>query len=551
VNTRPRYLPYLLLLLLSLALFVPGQASLPPLDRDESRYTQATAQMFESGNFVDIRFQDQPRYLQPAGIYWLQAASVALLSAPEDRDVWAYRVPSLIGATFAVLLTAWIGNLLFGAPVGFVAAVLMAASLILGVEARMAKIDAVLLATVLVAQAALAKIYLTSTADREPFLGWTVAFWLTAGVGVMLKGPIILLVVFGTVLLLTITERRVAWLRRLRFVWGLPLLLLVVLPWFIAIGVASKGEFFATAVGHSLLGKVATGQQSHGAPPGYYLIAFPLTFWPGSLFAVTAVPFIWARRRDPAVRFCLCWIVPTWIVFELILTKLPHYVLPVYPAIACLAAAALFAPARMDPARWVVPLMRGFAALWLVAGMALACSIPVATWLIEARVDRIGVLTAFAVVPLLIGTLLLLRRDKPICSVACAGAAAFLLFTSVYAYQLPHLQTIWMSPRIAEAVAHGRPCAHTTVATTPYVEPSLVFALGTETKLTDVEGAAEHLRRDPACGLALVGAREQSSFLSLLRAARLIPRELDHIRGINYSSGKWLELTLYAVSPSG
>jgi 4-amino-4-deoxy-L-arabinose transferase-like glycosyltransferase len=259
VNTLSRYLPYFLLLLLSLALFVPGQASLPPLDRDESRYTQATAQMFETGNFFDIRFQDQPRYLQPAGIYWLQAASVSLLSAPADRDVWAYRVPSLIGATLAVLLTAWIGNLLFGAPVGFLAAVLIAVSLILGVEARMAKIDAVLLSAVLGAQAALAKIYLESTADREPSLGWAAAFWLALGAGLMLKGPIILLVVFGTILMLTITERRAAWLWRLQPIWGVPLLLLIVLPWFIAIAVASKGEFFATAVGHNLLGKVATG----------------------------------------------------------------------------------------------------------------------------------------------------------------------------------------------------------------------------------------------------------------------------------------------------
>ena len=146
----------------------------------------------------------------------------------------------------------------------------------------MAKIDAVLLATVLAAQAALAKIYLESTADRQPSLGWAVAFWLALGAGVMLKGPIILLVVFGTILLLTITERRVGWLRRLRPAWGVPLLLLVVLPWFIAIAVTSNGEFFATAIGHNLLGKVATGQQSHGAPPGYYLVAFLLTFWPGS-----------------------------------------------------------------------------------------------------------------------------------------------------------------------------------------------------------------------------------------------------------------------------
>jgi 4-amino-4-deoxy-L-arabinose transferase-like glycosyltransferase len=251
------------------------------------------------------------------------------------------------------------------------------------------------------------------------------------------------------------------------------------------------------------------------------------------------------------VRFCLCWILPTWIVFELILTKLPHYVLPIYPAIACLAAAGLLRPDRRDPSRWAAALMRTFAALWLVVGIALSCWLPVATWLIEARVDLIGVLTAFTAVPLLIWTLLLLRHAKAIHAVACAGTAALVLFASVYAYQLPHLQTIWMSPRIAEAVARARPCVRTILATAPYIEPSLVFVLGTGTELTDVEGVAEHLRRDPACGLALVGADERSSFLSLLGAARLVPRELDHIRGINYSSGKWLELTLYAVSPGG
>jgi 4-amino-4-deoxy-L-arabinose transferase-like glycosyltransferase len=131
-----RALSYFLLVLLSLMLFAPGQASLPPLDRDESRYAQATTQMFETGNFVDIRFQDQPRYLQPAGVYWLQAASVSLLSSPEAREIWAYRIPSLLGATVAVLLTAWIGNLLFGEPTGLVAAVLLAISLILGPLAK-------------------------------------------------------------------------------------------------------------------------------------------------------------------------------------------------------------------------------------------------------------------------------------------------------------------------------------------------------------------------------------------------------------------------------
>jgi hypothetical protein len=84
----------------------------------------------------------------------------------------------------------------------------------------------------------------------------------------------------------------------------------------------------------------------------------------------------------------------------------------------------------------------------------------------------------------------------------------------VYEYQLAQLKTIWMSPRIADAVARTQPCVRTIVATAPYIEPSLVFVLGTGTELTDVEGVAEHLRRDPACGLALVGAQERSSFLS-------------------------------------
>jgi 4-amino-4-deoxy-L-arabinose transferase-like glycosyltransferase len=428
---------------------------------------------------------------------------------------------------------------------------MMAASLILGVEARMAKIDATLLAAVLGAQGALAKIYLDSAADREASVRWATVFWLALGLGLMLKGPIILLVAFGTILLLTISERRAGWLRRLRPAWGVPLMLAVVLPWFISIAVISEGAFFGTAVGHSLLGKVATGQQSHGAPPSYYLALFPVTFWPGSLFAAIAVPFVWARRRAPAVRFCLCWIAPTWIVFELVVTKLPHYVLPTYPAIACLAAAGLLSRETRNAGRWALRFMRGFAAVWLIIGVGLACFLPVAAWALEARLDMVGVLTALAVVPLLGATLLLLQRDRRIHAVACAGAAALTIFVSVYAYQLPRLQTIWMSPRIAEAVARARPCEGTTVATVPYAEPSLVFLLGTGTKLTDVRGAVEHLRRDPACALALVGSQEKSQFVSLMDAANVEPHEVDRIRGINYSNGKRLELTLYMALPNG
>src|SRR5918994_5719599 len=64
-----------LLVAVALLAFLPGFFQVPPVDRDEARYAQATRQMMETGNYLDIRYQEQVRYLQPAGIYWLQAAA--------------------------------------------------------------------------------------------------------------------------------------------------------------------------------------------------------------------------------------------------------------------------------------------------------------------------------------------------------------------------------------------------------------------------------------------------------------------------------------------
>src|SRR5215207_6974678 len=90
---------------------LPGFFAIPPSDRDESRFAQATKQMLETGDYVDIRFQDEVRYKKPVGIYWMQAAAVKIGSALGIRDalttIWLYRLPSLFGAASAVLLTYW------------------------------------------------------------------------------------------------------------------------------------------------------------------------------------------------------------------------------------------------------------------------------------------------------------------------------------------------------------------------------------------------------------------------------------------------------------
>jgi 4-amino-4-deoxy-L-arabinose transferase-like glycosyltransferase len=417
-SPRLRAFHYLLLAVLALAAFVPGRELLPPVDRDESRYMQATAQMLQSGDFIDVRFQDQPRYLQPAGIYWLESAAVAAFSSPQARAAWAYRVPSLIGAVLSVLLTAWIGGTLFGRLAGLAAGVLLAGSVLLGVEARMATIDATLLAAVLAAQAALLAVFLRRDSPEPAGRGPAALYWAALGVGLMLKGPVILLVSWGTILALVATERRLRWLGWLRPKWGVPLMLAIVLPWCIAIALVSQGGFFASSVGHNFLGKVATGQQAHGMAPGYYLLAFTLAFWPGSLLAVLALPFVWTERRSAQVRFLLSWIIPTWLVFELVATKLPHYVLPTYPAIACLAGAALVARAWPGGRVWFW-VSRVYGGIWALLGLALALAGPVQLARAAARAGGAG--TGGGCAPVRVARAGMVRADRSDRGVAAGG----------------------------------------------------------------------------------------------------------------------------------
>src|SRR5436190_4349205 len=91
-----------LLIAVALLAFVPGFFQIPPVDRDEARFAQATKQMVQSGDYVDIRFQDESRYKKPIGIYWLQAAAVRLADAAgigrAHTTIALYRIPSLFGA---------------------------------------------------------------------------------------------------------------------------------------------------------------------------------------------------------------------------------------------------------------------------------------------------------------------------------------------------------------------------------------------------------------------------------------------------------------------
>src|ERR1700730_3649345 len=194
------------LILCGLLLFLPGFFNIPPIDRDEARFAQATKQMVETGDLVDIRFQDEVRYKKPVGIYWLQAAAVQTASAlgvPRAQvRIWLYRVPSLIGAIGAVLLTYWAALAFVTRRGAVLAGLLLGSSVLLGVEARLAKNDAMLLLTLVAGVGALARAYLSWQRGEDPAhppWTWPAVFWTALAAGILLKGPLILMFVGLTI----------------------------------------------------------------------------------------------------------------------------------------------------------------------------------------------------------------------------------------------------------------------------------------------------------------------------------------------------------------
>ncbi len=523
---------------------LPGMLAVPPLDRDESRFAQATAQMLETRDFVVINYQDQPRFKKPVGIHWLQAASVSLFSSPEARQIWAYRIPSLLGAMLAAAACAWGASAFFGAPAGLLAGAMLGTTFLLSTEALIAKTDAVLCGTTTLALAALARLY--AAARDGPPVGrsiWVV-FWLALAAAILVKGPIAPLVVGLTLLALVTFDRRLGWLKGLNWVWGLILVAAVVGPWAGAVTVATDGGFWTAALTGDLAPKLAGGQETHGAPPGYHTLLAPLLMFPMTLLLPAAAVVAWRRRREPGVRFALAWLLPAWVLFEIMPTKLVHYPLPLYGAVAWLAAAALADPlgARV---RWTG------AVLSALVGVALAAG---AVYLLSLYGDPSDV-TAAAVTGVLlagagvVGGSMIVRRAARAAVLAALGLG-LAGHAALAAGLAPRLDPLWLSDRTERAMAKARllprqGIAEAPVAVAGYAEPSLVFALGTPTEL---EGPGEAARAISENRPAVVEQREDQAFRQALAVYGAQAYVVATVKGLDYSNGDETTLRIYEAA---
>ncbi|MEZ6242353.1 MAG: glycosyltransferase family 39 protein [Phycisphaerales bacterium] len=592
----------LALLAILASVYLPGLFVIPTVDRDEARFAQASRQMFESvalpddrrdtrpfeqseaggitagahaGGLVIPMVQTTPRLKKPPLIYWLQSGAAGLATGgdPARDAVWMYRLPSVLAAIVACLATWRLGLSLVDPRGAWLGAVLLGVCPMVVWDTHQARADQALLACTTLAMWALTRLWVTRDQDaKTPWRRWGVplALWLAIGAGVLVKGPITPMVVVLTALGVGVISDRYAWLKRTRPVLGVIVLVVMVVPWIIAAGErVGWGVLWSSAFGETL-GRSAAPREGHWGPPGYHTLFAAVLLWPGSMLTLAAFVRIWRlavrlprpekpgwftsvrtlwsrwRRRVPgrdAEVFLLAWIVPSWVVFELVATKLPHYTLPVYPALALISAWAVVDAARgvIDSAS--VARLRLGLRVWGVIGVVLTGAIPVGVSLLGGGwIAIVSAAVAAIVNALLVWRALVSFDAGRVLKAQLLGVLSTVVFAAVFLqFVLPRASALWITSRLA-SVIDSHEGADRPIASAVYHEDSLVFA---------TRGRVEWISADQIQSWA--GAHPRGLLIAPKGdGADLLAqgwRSIAEVWGINYAGGRVVTLEALEREP--
>jgi len=563
------------LILLSLLVFLPGLANMPVIDRDEARFAQASVQMAESGDLINIRFQDEARNKKPAGIYWLQTAALKVFSKEGERKIWAQRLPSVLGGLLAVLATYWGAARMIGRRGAFMAAGMLAVSTLMIFEAHIAKTDAMLCGLAACCLGALAHLRHGGGVKSA----WV--FWLAMGGSIMIKGPVIPGLIILTLITLAIWERKNSWMKKLINWPAILTFFLIWVPWAITIWMATDGAFFVESLGKDFGGKLVSTQERHPGPPGYYAGFIWITFWPSCLLLLPAFAFATRAIKNgkgsdapvvKAMRLCMAWVVPYWLLIELMPTKLPHYALPLFPALCVMVGAAAL---TLLMVKEFSVLRRINAGIFLLVSAVLIGAVMAAqsyygpeeiskslyVYTIGSIAGVLAIITAFA-----------LWQSRVKLAIITATISTLIMSAATYQFILPNLTQLRVADQIAGTFKteditlprHGGP----EVISPHFTEPSLVYRLGQTIDVTDKADLLDMEAFAKGRVIILDNARMKAekkrkekeenrkdikTRLDIIRnattLAKLCSKTSPPIKGFNYSKGDPVEILIIRTIP--
>ena len=542
-----------LIILIIIALF-SGQYSIPPIDRDEARFAQASSQMIQSGDYVNIKFQDEIRAKKPIGIYWLQAFSAKIFG---QEDIGSYRIPSLLSSIITLVFFGLITRLIFPLYQTLIVTLLFASSIVFMGEAHLAKTDATLLCLICVQQYFLLKIILQQENTFKVKYLYPILVWLTFSFGVLVKGPISIAILFTTVIAFSIIQKSISLIKSLRPIIGLLICTLVILPWFLAIDEATKGMFLQKAFQEDFFSKLESGQEGHGALPGTHLLTLSISIWPVATFLPCLILFSLQHRNNVIIKFLMCWILPFWVIIELIPTKLLHYPLPVLPAIAILAIGGLLQfksnikkikSALVRKITYMSSILFSFGGIILSGGIFYISS--------KFNIENDNFLTFFTILLVLIAIVifilsltlifnfknLYLDISKSFYNILLAIIALASIFNIInYNFILPKLDYLHPSNAIIKILKKVKADA---VASSGYHEPSLVFLLNGDVLLSDPHEVAIFMAEGKN-NVALIEKSDLKQFLETTNDLNLKIKEISIVKGFNIAKGRHVEIYIF------
>lgn len=293
-------------------------------DHDEGAFSEATRGMFERGDFITTYLNDRLRFDKPILIYWLQAASIYVF----DIEVWAFRLPSALAGIAWALAIFFFCRLHIDEATASAAALMAATALGINTMAHVATADAVLNA--LLAATLLAMYHYSQSPSRRVLL----AIYALMALGTLTKGPVAVAIPFlvACIYYLSCGQHKLL-LKALFYIPGWLLFLAIAAPWYVLIYMDQGQAFIDGFFLKHNVNRVTDAMEGHDGGPLYYLLILPFVLAPFGGLLVRIVPSIRHIRqgdRTPGQsldRFLWIWFLLVLVLFSLVSTKLPHYII--------------------------------------------------------------------------------------------------------------------------------------------------------------------------------------------------------------------------------
>jgi len=319
---------------------------------DEGRYAEIPREMVEQGDYI-VPHLNYVRYFEkPPLLYWGTAFSYKLFGANE----WSFRLPNAMMAMLCVIILYLFAQIWFDSRTAFLSSLILMSSFGFFAMAHIVTID-MLFAVLLCA--ALLCFYEYYRRQKRLFL---YLFYLSLALATLAKGPVSLILMGATILLFLGTERKLSFIKQLLNVRALLLFALVTIPWFLIISLKEKEFFHFFFIDQHLLRFLTTKHKRSG--PLYYFIPVILGgMFPWCIFLPRAIMDLWRTRT---LRLFFIWSMVVFVFFSISGSKLPPYILPVFPALSLILGYFFSRPGRWE----VSPLLEQrifYGALFLIA----------------------------------------------------------------------------------------------------------------------------------------------------------------------------------------